>query len=104
MIVQSTLRGSRRRYRRTGEYHEHEPARGAGRVDGVPAQVRCSRNGVTEWHARDANCLRFVFSLFSGCFRVVCEAFPNADRHVPSGDTHARERDGEYGTRFRYVF
>ncbi len=36
-------------------------------------RVRCSRNGVTRWHANNANGLRPVFGLFSGSFRVVCE-------------------------------
>jgi hypothetical protein len=36
-------------------------------------RIRCSRKGVSAWHDDGANCLRSVFGLFSGCFRVVCE-------------------------------
>ena len=31
----------------------------------------------TQWHARDANSLRSVCDLFSGCLRALCELFSN---------------------------
>jgi len=67
-------------------------------------RVRCSRNGVTEWHANNAESLWSVFGLFSGSFRVVCEAFANADRGVPDGDTHAREREAQVWDPFCATF